>query len=61
MPYYIVCNRKRNNPRMDVRICKSKCPDKEQCKAFKVFTKILVPKETQALPQEHSPSAARAS
>ena len=25
MPYYIVCQKKRNNPRMDVRICQKKC------------------------------------
>ncbi len=34
MSDYIVCQKKRNNPRMDVRICEKKCPSKEDCKAF---------------------------
>lgn len=32
MSDYIVCYRKRNNPRMDVRICEKKCALKEKCK-----------------------------
>jgi hypothetical protein len=32
MPYYIVCHKKRNNPRMDVRVCEKKCALKEECK-----------------------------
>jgi hypothetical protein len=35
MPVYIVCHKKRNNPRMDVRICEMKCNMKEECKEFK--------------------------
>ena len=35
MPKYIVCHKKRNNPRMDVRICETKCNMKEECKEFK--------------------------
>lgn len=34
MSDYIVCLRKRNNPRMNVRVCQHKCPDKEDCKAY---------------------------
>jgi len=34
MPQYIVCYKKRNNPRMDIRICEQKCPVKEDCKEF---------------------------
>jgi hypothetical protein len=35
MPDYIVCRKKRNNPRMDVRICEMKCSEKEACPEFK--------------------------
>jgi hypothetical protein len=35
MPVYVVCRKKRNNPRMDVRICELKCDLKEECKEFK--------------------------
>jgi hypothetical protein len=34
MGHYIVCHKKRNNPRMDIRICEQKCPSKEDCKEF---------------------------
>jgi len=34
MSQYIVCYKKRNNPRMDIRVCEQKCPVKEDCKDF---------------------------
>jgi hypothetical protein len=34
MPDYIVCQKKRNNPRMDIRICESRCLQKEECKEY---------------------------
>jgi hypothetical protein len=34
MSFYIVCQKKRNNPRMDVRICQKKCDLKDGCKEF---------------------------
>ena len=34
MTDYIVCQKKRNNPRMNIRVCQHKCPDKETCEAF---------------------------
>lgn len=34
MPDYIVCQKKRNNPRMDVRICERRCPQKGECKEY---------------------------
>jgi hypothetical protein len=34
MSLYIVCQKKRNNPRMDVRICQKKCDMKDGCKEF---------------------------
>jgi hypothetical protein len=34
MTAYIVCQKKRNNPRMDVRICQKKCDMKDGCKEF---------------------------
>lgn len=34
MSFYIVCQKKRNNPRMDIRICQKKCELKDECKEF---------------------------
>lgn len=32
---YIFCPRKANKPRMDVRVCARKCPEKDVCRAYK--------------------------
>jgi hypothetical protein len=35
---YIVCQKKRNNPRMDIRICMAKCDLKDDCLEFQAAT-----------------------
>ena len=37
MPEYIVCQKKRNNPRMDVRICRKKCELKDECTEYQAI------------------------
>ncbi len=34
MLFYVVCQKKRNNPRMDTRICQQKCDLKNDCKEY---------------------------
>jgi hypothetical protein len=34
MTDYIVCQKKRNAPRMNVRVCEKRCPFKHECEAF---------------------------
>ena len=34
MADYIYCLKKKNNPRIDVRICEAKCSFKEECPEF---------------------------
>ena len=34
MAEFIVCHKKRNTPRINVRICQAKCPQKNECKDF---------------------------
>ena len=34
MSEYIVCQKKRNNPRMNVRICQKKCELKDECPEY---------------------------
>jgi len=41
MPDYIVCQKKRNNPRMDVRICERKCLQKKDCKEYLAHQHLL--------------------
>ncbi len=41
MSYYIVCQKKRNNPRMDIRICDKKCVMKNECADYKSSCKVL--------------------
>lgn len=40
MPNYIVCQKKRNNPRMDVRICEKKCDQKYNCSEYIAFHQL---------------------
>ena len=42
MSFYIVCYKKRNNPRMDVRICQEKCDLKDDCKEYLSFYEVAV-------------------
>ena len=37
MASYILCQRKRNLPRIDVRICEQRCPQRDVCKEFRSF------------------------
>ena len=41
MSFYIVCQKKRNNPRMDIRVCNKKCDIKDECAEYKSSSKIL--------------------
>ena len=37
MADYILCQRKRNLPRIDVRICEARCAERDSCKDFQKF------------------------
>ena len=54
MPDYIVCQKKRNNPRMDVRICERRCPDKADCKEYLTHDRV-VPQDAQHALQPDTP------
>jgi len=34
---YIYCTKKGSRPRMDVRVCQARCPDKEDCRDLADF------------------------
>ena len=46
MSYYIVCQKKRNNPRMDIRICRKKCDIKGECAEYKSSSETLLQNDT---------------
>ena len=52
MSHYIVCTKKRNNPRVDVRICQKKCHEKNECKAYLTSLKIVPMNKGVDLPSE---------
>jgi hypothetical protein len=54
MPDYIVCQKKRNNPRMDVRICERRCPDKGECKEYLAHDRVA-PQSAQPALQADAP------
>ena len=37
MADYIVCHKKRNAPRINVRICQEKCPLRNDCKEYSSY------------------------
>ena len=49
MTHYIVCHRKRNNPRVDVRICQKKCSSQDDCKEYISYLKLLVQNRNEPL------------
>jgi hypothetical protein len=55
MPDYIVCQKKRNNPRMDVRICERRCPEKGECKEYLAHHPVAS-QDAQPSPQAEAPS-----
>ncbi len=38
MTEYIVCHRKRNAPRINIRVCREKCPSSGTCRDFLAWT-----------------------
>jgi len=55
MSSYIVCQKKRNNPRMDIRICQKKCELKDECKEYLSFHKITVQEKDLLLSTQSGP------
>jgi hypothetical protein len=47
MSNYLVCYKKRNNPRIDIRICLHKCHLKGECREFQNYQKEAVRREAQ--------------
>lgn len=52
MADYIYCTKKPNKPRIDVRVCRAKCPDREFCRDLadylKVHQSVFIPAANQA-------------
>lgn len=55
MTDYIVCHKKRNSPRLNVRICQEKCPYKPVCKDYLAQMKLPVKQEEVTVSPETSP------
>ncbi len=55
MADYIVCRKKRNSPRLNVRICQVKCPLKNDCKEYLAFLKPAVAQEQVSVNPESAP------
>jgi hypothetical protein len=55
MTDYVVCHRKRNSPRLSVRICKEKCPFKEECKEYLSCLKMSLQQTQRITAREDNP------
>lgn len=49
MSTFLVCHKKRNNPRIDIRICLKKCDLKDDCKEFQNCQKTVIQNEAKSL------------
>lgn len=45
MGTYIVCNKKRNSPRISTRICKEKCSQRDECEEYSAYFSVPVNKK----------------
>lgn len=50
MTTYIVCQKRRNSPRMDIRVCTAKCRRKDGCQEYVQHTQSPRPTGNRALP-----------
>jgi hypothetical protein len=57
MSFYIVCQKKRNNPRMDIRICQKKCDQKHNCPEYISHIRVLAQNENVSSYTESQPVA----
>ena len=51
---YIVCQKKRSSPRLNVRVCQEKCPLRDECTEYMNYLKISVKQKEIPLRDEGS-------
>jgi len=42
---YIVCDKKKNNPRVSIKICQEKCALRDECLAYRLITTDMPERE----------------
>ena len=52
MSDYIVCHRKRNSPRLNVRICQERCAYKSDCKEYLAYIRLPINQKPLSLSTE---------
>jgi hypothetical protein len=52
MAEYVVCQKKRNSPRLSIQICMEKCPDKDACDQYQARLKKDIVQPEPSLFQE---------
>jgi hypothetical protein len=58
MTEYLVCTRKRNAPRLDIRVCRERCAFKDQCREYTTRLKNPTKDSPASLSQETPASMA---
>jgi hypothetical protein len=53
MTHYIVCSKKRNSPRLNVRICQQKCVLKENCKEYLSYLRSPLNGKSPSATEDH--------
>jgi hypothetical protein len=60
MADYIVCQKKRNSPRLSIRICLEKCPDKDKCTEYQANLKHVAHNEAPVYQDKRNPALSTA-
>lgn len=60
MADYIVCQKKRNSPRLSIRICMEKCPDKDNCTEYQAALKHIAQTDAPVYRESRNPALSTA-
>jgi hypothetical protein len=55
MSDYIVCRKKRNAPRLSVRVCQERCTLKNKCNEYVAYLKVPIKQEQHSVSPENTP------
>lgn len=58
MPY-IVCEKRRGNPKVNVEVCRRKCKFIEECKSYERYLSSAGPKESSLDIESHTDAVSR--
>ncbi|MBW2120794.1 MAG: hypothetical protein JRH07_02970 [Deltaproteobacteria bacterium] len=56
---YIICERRRGHPKVNVEVCRRKCRFQGECKSYQKYTKTVGSEDASLAVKGHTPSLSR--